>query len=122
MTRLGFVGRSGRHANITAVTLVFTLLALVVLGLVVAVALGWIGGGLDAPVSSLPEVGLPEGEVAPPDLDRLRFAPALRGYRMDQVDRTLDRLAEELARRDAEIDRLRGLTVADGESFAPPEA
>ncbi len=113
-------------------TLVFTLLALAVLGLVVAVALGWIGGGLDAPVSSLPDIGLPEGEVAPPDLDRLRFAPALRGYRMDQVDQTLDRLAEELARRDAEIDRLRGLTGAEdrdqdqaeaqAESFAPPEA
>jgi len=120
-----YSGLSLRHGTITAVTLVFTLLTLAVLGLVVAVALGWIGGGLDAPASSLPEIGLPEGEVEPLDLDALRFAPALRGYRMDQVDQTLDRLAAELARRDAEIARLRELAGAEPpaelESFLPPE-
>jgi DivIVA domain-containing protein len=123
--RIADSGLSARRGTITAVTLVFTLLTLAVLGLVVAVALGWIGGGLDAPASSLPEIGLPEGEVDPADLDHLRFAPALRGYRMDQVDQTLDRLAGELARRDAEIAHLRELAEADRptelESFLPPE-
>jgi len=88
------------------VTLVFTLLTIAVLGLVVAVALGRIGGGLDAPTSSLPPTGLPEGYLGAQDLERVRFAPALRGYRMDQVDAALDRVAAELARRDEEIDRL----------------
>jgi DivIVA domain-containing protein len=91
------------------VGLAFTLLVVLVLGLVVAVALGWIGGGLEPPTSSLPPWGLPEGAVRANDLDRVRFAPALRGYRMDQVDATLDRLAGELARRDTEIARLRHL-------------
>lgn len=87
-------------------TLVFTLLTIAVLGLVVAVALGWIGGGLDAPTSSLPPTGLPDGDLAPQDLERVRFTPALRGYRMDQVDEALDRVAGELARRDEEIEQL----------------
>lgn len=87
-------------------TLVFIVLTIVVLGLVVAVALGRIGGGLDAATSSLPPTGLPDGELVVGDLDHVRFAPALRGYRMDQVDAAFDRLAEELARRDAEIERL----------------
>ncbi|MFN8077938.1 MAG: DivIVA domain-containing protein [Kineosporiaceae bacterium] len=87
-------------------TLVFTVLTIVVLGLVVAVALGRIGGGLDAATSSLPPTGLPDGDLVAGDLDHVRFAPALRGYRMDQVDAAFDRLAEELARRDAEIERL----------------
>jgi DivIVA domain-containing protein len=85
----------------------FTLLTVVVLGLVAAVALGWIGGGLEPPTSSVPPTGLPEGTLSPEDLDRVRFTPALRGYRMDQVDAALDRMAGELARRDAEISRLR---------------
>ncbi len=91
-------------------TLVFTLLTIVVLGLVVAVALGRIGGGLDAPESSLPPTGLPDGELTANDLEQVRFAPALRGYRMDQVDAALDRLGSELARRDAELERLRAVT------------
>jgi DivIVA domain-containing protein len=110
------------------VTLVFTLLTIAVLGLVAAVALGWFGAGLDAPTSSLPPVELSEGPIAPADVDRLHFAPALRGYRMDQVDLALDRLAGELARRDTEIARWRAL-AEDGThpvdiaplSFTPPE-
>jgi DivIVA domain-containing protein len=89
------------------VTVLFTLLAIGVLGLVVAVALGRIGGGLAAPASSLPPTGVPAGELTREGLDAVRFAPALRGYRMDQVDDVIDRLCGELDRRDAEIERLR---------------
>lgn len=89
-------------------TLLFTLLSIGVLGLVVAVALGRVGGGLDAPASSLPSTGLPAGNLTADDLTAVRFSPALRGYRMDQVDDLVDRLTDELARRDEEIDRLRG--------------
>ncbi len=90
-------------------TLLFTVLAVGVLGLVVAVALGRIGGGMADPASSLPPTGLPEGgDLSFEDLNAVRFAPALRGYRMDQVDEVLDRFADALAQRDAEIRRLRG--------------
>lgn len=89
-------------------TLLFTVLAIGVLGLVVAVALGRIGGGLAEPASSVPPSGLPEADLHPDDLDGVRFAPALRGYRMEQVDQVIDRLRDELSRREAEIQRLRG--------------
>jgi DivIVA domain-containing protein len=90
------------------VTLLSTVLTIGVLGLVVAVALGRIGGGLAEPASSLPPTGLPEGDLRADDLDGVRFAPALRGYRMEQVDEVIDRLVDQLARREAEIERLRG--------------
>lgn len=85
-------------------TLLLTLLVLAVAVAVAAVATGRITGGLDAPVSSLPARPLPDdGEIGPADVERVRFSPALRGYRMEEVDRTLDRLVLELARRDEVI-------------------
>jgi DivIVA domain-containing protein len=89
------------------VTLLLTLLILAVVGLVAAVAAGRIAGGLDEPSSSLPGRGLPEGRVGLGDLERVRFSPALRGYRMDEVDDVLDKLTEELQLRDEEIAELR---------------
>lgn len=69
--------------------------------------------GFDQPVANLPPVLLP-AEVEPSDVDRLRFAVGLRGYRMDQVDQVLDELREQLAAKDgkiadlaAELERLR---------------
>ncbi|MBI4939416.1 MAG: DivIVA domain-containing protein [Actinobacteria bacterium] len=89
-------------------TLLLTLLVLAVAVAVAAVATGRITGGLDAPVSSLPARPLPDdGEIGPADVERVRFSPALRGYRMEEVDRTLDRLVLELARRDEVITGLR---------------
>lgn len=49
----------------------------------------------------------PRGGLAADQLTDLRFDQAVRGYRMSQVDTVLDRLADELRERDAEIDRLR---------------
>jgi DivIVA domain-containing protein len=63
------------------------------------------GDGLDEPVASLPPVLLP-ADAAPSDIDRLRFAVGLRGYRMDQVDQVLDELREQIAAKDREIERL----------------
>jgi DivIVA domain-containing protein len=57
--------------------------------------------------------GLPDGPLLPGDLARLRFGLAARGYRMAEVDAFVDRVAAELAWRDAEIARLRG----DGPGF-----
>lgn len=63
-------------------------------------------GGFEEPVASLPPVLLPE-EAKPDDVDRVRFALGLRGYRMDQVDQVLDDLRDQLAAKDAEIAGLR---------------
>lgn len=61
--------------------------------------------GFDEPVASLPPVLLPE-RAAAADIDRLRFAVGLRGYRMDQVDQVLDDLREQIIAKDQEIEAL----------------
>jgi DivIVA domain-containing protein len=105
------------------VTLLLTLLILAVVGLVAAVAAGRITGGLDEPSSSLPGRGLPTGRVGVGDLERVRFSPALRGYRMDEVDDVLDRLTEELELRDEEIAQLRSALGRTSRHEAPgPQA
>lgn len=58
--------------------------------------------GFDQPVANLPPVLLP-AEAEPSDVDRLRFAVGLRGYRMDQVDQVLDDLREQLVAKDRKI-------------------
>ena len=88
-------------------TLLLTLLIMAVIGLVAAVAAGRIGGGLDDPASSLPGRGLPPGPFTLEDVDRVRFSPALRGYRMDEVDDVVDRLVDELRRLEEEVAELR---------------
>ena len=89
-------------------TLLLTLLIMAVIGLVAAVAAGRIGGGLDQPASSLPGRGLPPGPFTLEDVDRVRFSPALRGYRMDEVDDVVDRLVDELRRLEEELAEVRG--------------
>lgn len=61
--------------------------------------------GLVEPTPTLPPVLLPDHPSAS-DVSRIRFSLGLRGYRMDQVDEVLDRLARALAERDALIDAL----------------
>ncbi|HEX6887229.1 MAG TPA: DivIVA domain-containing protein, partial [Candidatus Nanopelagicales bacterium] len=48
----------------------------------------------------------PQGSIDTAALVDVRFPVALRGYRMDQVDRVLDDAAAALAERDARIDQL----------------
>ncbi len=62
--------------------------------------------GFDEPVASLPAVLLP-ADAGPADVDRIRFAVGVRGYRMDQVDQVLDELRDQIARKDRDIARLR---------------
>ena len=57
-----------------------------------------------------PDLNLPTGPLQPADVGEVRFAMALRGYRMREVDAVLARLAAELASRDARIATL----VRDG--------
>lgn len=49
---------------------------------------------------------LPRGEITGEDVRELCFQQALRGYRMDEVDWVLDRLATELDRTGTERDGL----------------
>jgi hypothetical protein len=69
----------------------------------------------------------PARTLSSADITTARLPVALRGYRFAETDRLLDRLAEELDRRDDEIARLRGghdetqerLTVPPAASAAP---
>jgi len=67
------------------------------------------GAGLDDPTPNLPPVLLPS-DAKPSDVDTVRFALGLRGYRMDQVDQVLDELRDQLQAKDREIERLKALT------------
>ncbi|WP_125609671.1 DivIVA domain-containing protein [Specibacter cremeus] len=71
--------------------------------------------GLADPVANLPPVLLPADPV-PADVDRLRFALGLRGYRMDQVDEVLDTLRDQLAERDRQITELQARLASGSEA------
>ena len=64
----------------------------------------------------------PPGRWAGPDVDALRFTLALRGYRMDEVDDVIDRLLDELDRRDARIAELERPTAAADDEAVDDEA
>jgi DivIVA domain-containing protein len=90
--------------------------------LVVAVALlaavGWLavggGGHMSEPVQDRPDLALPPDTLlARTDVDRVRFSVGARGYRMDEVDDVLDRLAVEIELRERRIAELEGHPVVD---------
>lgn len=90
------------------------------LGAVAVLASGRFGGALppaydDRPDTRLPDGALPDGPLRPEDLRRVRFPLALRGYRMDEVDALLARLADEAERRPEHRgdERLRGGETTD---------
>lgn len=84
------------------------MLSVLALGVVVAVVVSRSSvPGVESPVTTASFAGLPAGPVSRDDLDQIRIDVAFRGYRMDQVDAVLTRLADEIALRDTEIDRLR---------------
>ena len=67
-----------------------------------------VGGGEQAPLPEAAPERLhdplpPDRPVTRADIDALRFPLAARGYRMSDVDDALNRLAAELAERDARI-------------------
>ncbi len=77
------------------------LLAVVAVAVLAGVAVAASGrGSMVEAVPDSPGRGLPEGPLAPRDLDAVRFPLALRGYRMADVDAVLDRLRDELASRE----------------------
>jgi DivIVA domain-containing protein len=71
------------------------ILVVLAMGGVAVVAAGR-GRGMDAAPDDRPDVTLPaEGTLTAADLRGVRFSLAFRGYRMDEVDALLDRLARE---------------------------
>lgn len=99
---------------------VFATVALIVAvvvagGIVLALAdrISWAEPAAD-PVSTVPPVLLPQDPSAQ-DVAGLRFAVAVRGYRMDQVDQTLHRMAVALDERDRRIAELESVrrTISD---------
>ena len=84
------------------------LLLLLLLAVIVAIALVAAGRG-DAMGPAGTRRG-PLGQLPPypsaEDIDALRFSLGLRGYRMDEVDRVLDHLRDELIIRDLRIAEL----------------
>lgn len=100
-----------------------------VAAIVITIALVAIGRG-EAMARAYPDrrfVDLPEDRaLVAADLNALRLDLGLRGYRMDEVDDLLDRLADEIAARDDYIGELeRELsarhTAVPAESTNPPE-
>lgn len=82
--------------------IVFLLLIVVLLiGLTAAALLGRIGGFMAEPTSTHAFSGVPTGSLSADDVEGLHFDQALRGYRMDQVDETIDALAERLRQLEA---------------------
>jgi DivIVA domain-containing protein len=74
---------------------------------------------LDAP-ADIADVVLPPGPLQPEDLNSVRFGLAIRGYRMDEVDRVLERAASEIGERDARIAEL--LRSGAGHRIEPAQA
>jgi DivIVA domain-containing protein len=85
-------------------------LAVVVLLLI---AVGWVavggGGHMSAPTPDRPDPAVPDtGLLGRGDVDKVRFSVGARGYRMDEVDDVLDRLAYEIDVRERRIAELEG--------------
>ena len=100
--------------------------AVVLVGLTVAAVLGRIDGSLREPTRSLAYVPLPDDRLTPDDLEGIRLDTGLRGYRMDQVDEVIGRLAEEVGdlRASLEVARQAAAAAAGaaGSAVAPGAA
>lgn len=82
------------------------------------IAVGWIavggGGHMSAPTPDRPDPAVPEtGLLERGDVDKVRFSVGARGYRMDEVDDVLDRLAYEIDVRERRIAELEGHVPAE---------
>lgn len=88
-------------------TVLFVVLAIAVVTGISLLAVGRLGALPDAPPDRVPDELPADGAIKGQHLQQVRFDIAARGYRMDEVDGLLDRLASEIAIRDATIASLR---------------
>lgn len=77
-------------------TWLFAVLVVLALGAVAVVASGRYGGALPPAYDDRPDVVLPQTRLRGDDLRGVRLPLALRGYRMEEVDALLARVAAEL--------------------------
>jgi DivIVA domain-containing protein len=95
---------------------VYFFLALVIIAVIIAIAL-IAAGSTDSLSEAYPDrryLELPaERSLRPADLQGVRLGVGFRGYRMDEVDHLLDRLAYELELRDIRIAELESSDSAD---------
>jgi DivIVA domain-containing protein len=87
-------------------------------------AVGWLavggGGHMSEPAPDRPDLALPrDGLLERRDVDQVRFSVGARGYRMDEVDDVLDRLAHEIEVRERRIAELEGRAPEGGEEGRP---
>lgn len=103
-------------------TIVFLILGVAVVAAVAMLAVGRLGELPDSEPDR-PPVLLPDDRlVASQDVDDVRFAVGMRGYRMDEVDDVLDRLAADIAERDARIADLERHIEAKADAPASAES
>ncbi len=102
----------------------FTLVVVLLIGAVAVVASGrW--GGMNEAYDDRPDMRVPTNRLLEAgDIESSRFGVGVRGYRMDEVDSLLERLAREIAERDrriADLERAMRPFVqgADGTGFNP---
>ena len=91
------------------------------------IAVGWVavggGGHMSPPTPDRPDPAVPDtGLLVRDDVDKVRFSVGARGYRMDEVDDILDRLAYEIDVRERRIAELEGHPDDAGEQNAPGRA
>jgi DivIVA domain-containing protein len=106
------------------VPLLLLLAALAVLAAIAVVAAGAGGSMGTSTRDRSPRSELPVDDVDRTAIEGLRFSLAFRGYRMDEVDEVLGRLADELEIRDRRIAELEGAQPDEGRpaTDAPNEA
>jgi len=93
----------------------FVVVALLVIGVGVMLAVGRLDGELPETVPDRAPLALPDDrQLGRADVDGVKFAVGMRGYRMDEVDDVLDRLAAEVSQRDARITDLEERLAARG--------
>jgi DivIVA domain-containing protein len=78
------------------VALIVVVLVGVAALLIAAVALSIAAGGLDEATVDHSDLGLPDRALTADDIPALRFRTGVRGYRMEDVDAALGRVAESL--------------------------
>ena len=95
-------------------TFVFLLAGIALITVVALLAVGRLGELPETTPDRAP-LALPEDRpLAKDDVDDVRFAVGMRGYRMDEVDEVLDRLADEVSARDARIAELESRVAGMG--------
>ena len=94
------------------------IVAYVVVGVLVVIAIALLAvgrlGELPPPSHDREPLDLPHAPVGAIDVDAVRFAVGLRGYRMDEVDAVLDRLATEADNREVRIAELETRLIGRG--------